>query len=109
MTSKLIWQRSHKGTMKNKEAAIAHYNQHIKEVKALVPPDKLLIFNVREGWSPLCNFLGTDIPDTPFPNVNDRKQIKKTIADITKGAYFFLAIGIALLVMIAFLIYKFVI
>lgn len=109
MTSKLIWQRSHKGTMENKEAAIAHYNQHIEEVKALVPPDKLLIFNVKEGWAPLCNFLDTDIPDTPFPNVNDRKEIKKTIADITKGAYFFLAIGIALLVLIAFLIYKFVI
>src|SRR5687767_6648838 len=44
MTSKLIWQRSHKGTMRDKEAAIARYQEHIAEVKAAVPADKLLIF-----------------------------------------------------------------
>lgn len=49
MTSKLIWQRSHKGTMKDKKIAIARYNEHIEEVKAIVPEDKLLLFSVDQG------------------------------------------------------------
>lgn len=97
MTSKLIWQRAHQGTMKDKAAALARYQEHIEEVKATVPADRLLIFTVDQGWEPLCKFLGVGIPKTEFPNVNDRKEIKKTIADITRGAYLFLAIGVLLL------------
>ena len=98
MTSKLIWQRSHKGTMKDKKTAIARYNEHIEEVKALVPEDRLLIFSVDQGWEPLCKFLGVDVANSEFPNVNDRTQIKKSIADITKGAYTFIAIGILIVI-----------
>lgn len=98
MTSKLIWQRSHKGTMRNKAAAIARYQEHIEEVKAAVPADRLLIFTVDQGWEPLCRFLEVEVPKSAFPKVNDRAEIKKTIADITKGAYVFLAIGALALV-----------
>lgn len=96
MSRKLIWGRSHKGTMGNKEAAIAHYNKHIEEVKALVPEDKLLIFSADMGWEPLCNFLGVPIPNTEFPNVNDRAEIKKEIGKMVSGAYIILG-GLALL------------
>ena len=34
------------------------------------PKDKLLIFNVKDGWEPLCKFLGVDIPDVPYPRKN---------------------------------------
>lgn len=97
MSSKLIWQRSHKGTMEDKDAAIARYHEHIDELKTAIPEDKLLIFSVDQGWEPLCKFLGVEVPKTDFPNVNDRAEIKKTIADITKGAYVFLAIGVLIL------------
>ena len=107
MSSKLIWQRSHKGTMNNKAAAIARYAEHIEEVKAAVAADKLLIFKVDQGWEPLCNFLGVEVPTTPFPNVNDRAEVKKTIADITKGAYLFLTLGVLLLIAIAYGLLKF--
>lgn len=41
-------------------------------VKSTVPSEKLLIFNVKQGWEPLCNFLGdTPIPEEPFPHIND--------------------------------------
>lgn len=93
MTSKLIWQRSHKGTMVDKSAAIARYHKHLEEIKAEVSQEKLLIFKVDQGWGPICRFLGVDIPETDFPNVNDRAAIKKSIADISKGAYVFLTIG----------------
>jgi hypothetical protein len=93
MCRKLIWQRAHKGTMNDRASAIAEYKQHVEDVKAAVPPEKLLIFTVDQGWEPLCKFLGVPVPATPFPNVNDRAQIKQVIANITKGAYVILAMG----------------
>lgn len=90
MSRKLIWQRMLKGTMDDKARAIAQYQRHIEDVKAAVPSDRLLVFTVDQGWEPLCRFLGKPVPDTPFPNVNDRAEIKKVIAGISKGAYFIL-------------------
>ncbi|SRX74475.1 sulfotransferase family protein [Aequorivita antarctica] len=107
MSAKLIWQRNHKGTMNDKTLAIARYNAHIEEVKAAIPKEKLLIFTVDQGWEPLCKFLDVEVPNSEFPNVNDRAEIKKTIADITKGAYTILAIGAIVLVGIIYGLIKF--
>ena len=41
-------------------------------VKKTVPREKLLVFDVRQGWGPLCDFLDEPVPDGPFPHVNDR-------------------------------------
>jgi hypothetical protein len=96
MCHKLIWQRSHQNTMPDRARAIAHYKQHIEDVRAHVPADRLLVFSVDQGWEPLCKFLGVPVPDTPFPNVNDRDAIKKVIANINKGAYVILGMLAAL-------------
>jgi len=95
MSRKLIWQRSHRGTMNDRDKAIAHYNRHIKDVKATVPPHRLLVFSVDQGWEPLCEFLGVPAPESEFPNVNDRAEIKKTVREITKGAHVILGVGLA--------------
>lgn len=102
MSRKLIWQRSHKGTMEDRDKAIAHYHEHIENVKARVPEDRLLIFTVDQGWEPLCRFLDVPVPEEPFPNVNDRQQILETIRGMTKGAYTMLGIGAVLLAGLAF-------
>ncbi len=91
MTRTLIWERSHRGTMEHRAQAIAHYHQHIEDVKAAVPPDKLLVYSVDLGWKPLCDFLGVPVPDTPFTNVNDRAAIKQTLRQMSQGAYVILA------------------
>jgi len=106
MTSKLIWQRSHKGTMNNKEAAIARYHEHVEEVKAAVPHERLLIFKVDQGWGPLCQFLDVEVPKSEFPNVNDRAEIKRSIADITKGAYVILAVCVLAMIAVTFAVIK---
>lgn len=93
ISHKLIWQRSHKGTMNDRAKAIAFYKEHIEDVKRSVPADRLLIFSVDHGWVPLCRFLGVAVPDEPFPDVNDRAQIKKSIAALSRGAYVILAIA----------------
>lgn len=106
MSSKLIWGRSHQGTMSDKQKAIAHYNQHIEEVKTAVPPEKLLVFSVDQGWEPLCKFLNVPVPDNEFPNVNDRAEIKKTIKGIIKGAYVILGLGALAASGLAFGVYR---
>lgn len=50
------------------------YLDHYDRINRLVPPERLLNFNVAEGWEPLCKFLGKEIPATPFPNVNNTNQ-----------------------------------
>ncbi len=73
MINALIWQETFGGNFEDKDHAIAVFNQHIENVKQRVPPDRLLVYNVKEGWEPLCTFLSVDVPrDKPFPHLNDR-------------------------------------
>ena len=53
---------------------MAAFTAHNEAVMAALPPDRLLVFQVKEGWDPLCDFLGTPVPDEPFPRRNDRKE-----------------------------------
>ncbi|NNE86222.1 MAG: hypothetical protein HKN28_19835 [Alphaproteobacteria bacterium] len=76
MAHKLVWHRSHQDTMSDRAAAIAHYQRHIEDVTATVPPEKLLVFSVDQGWTPLCNFLDVPVPETTFPNLNSRTAIR---------------------------------
>ncbi|KAF7587128.1 hypothetical protein BBP40_007699 [Aspergillus hancockii] len=47
---------------------------HNAEVIKNVPPHRLLVFNVKQGWEPLCSFLGVEVPSQPFPIKNERKE-----------------------------------
>jgi hypothetical protein len=71
-----IWQRVFQGRFTDREFAIGVFNAHIEEVKRAVPKDKLLVFDVKEGWAPLCAFLQVPVPARPFPHANDRRLMK---------------------------------
>lgn len=47
------------------------YQEYYKEVRSLVPPERLLEYKVGEGWKRLCDALQVPIPATPFPRTND--------------------------------------
>jgi hypothetical protein len=53
-----------------KEHAIGVFNAHNEEVRSLVPPTRLLVYESGEGWDPLCAFLDIPSPATPYPKVN---------------------------------------
>lgn len=55
------------------DSNIAEYLRHNAEVIATVPSGKLLVFDVKQGWEPLCAFLGVPVPDQPFPHLNESK------------------------------------
>ena len=45
-------------------------------VRAAIPPDRLLEFEAKDGWEPLCAFLGVPVPDEPYPRANERAAIQ---------------------------------
>ncbi len=55
--------------------------RHNEEVKASIPPERLLVWSVTEGWEPLCEFLEVPIPGVPVPHINDRKEFLNRIID----------------------------
>lgn len=58
------------GKRHDREYMIGRFNAWNEEVKATVPNDRLLVFEVAEGWDPLCDFLDVAVPDEPFPRSN---------------------------------------
>jgi hypothetical protein len=72
MINRLIWQRTFANRFEDRGYAIDVFNRHVAEVKRTVPADKLLVFDVLEGWEPLCRFLDVPVPEgEPFPHLND--------------------------------------
>jgi hypothetical protein len=49
------------------------------EVKATVPEERLLVWHPREGWEPLCEFVGADVPGEPLPRLNDTAAFQEGI------------------------------
>jgi hypothetical protein len=46
------------------------YKEHVAEVRSLGPPERLLEYNINDGWAPLCEFLDEEISSDPFSNIN---------------------------------------
>ena len=61
------------------ENRVQYYEDWVAHVKRTVPAEKLLEFNVKQGWEPLCTFLGKPIPPTPFPRLNDSGNYRNLI------------------------------
>jgi hypothetical protein len=58
----------------SRENVIAAFNRHNAAVQAAIPTERLLVYEVPQGWAPLCEFLGVPIPETPFPRTNSREE-----------------------------------
>lgn len=76
MLDRNIW-RLFDGRMDDREHMMACFERHCEEVVRGVPADRLLVFDAKEGWAPLCKFLGVAMPDEPFPHVNTKEETKK--------------------------------
>ncbi len=74
MGHKTVVEQVFDGRLTDRAHATGVFRNHIAEVKATIRPDRLLVFDMREGWEPLCAFLGVAVPDNPFPKTNSSKQ-----------------------------------
>jgi len=59
--------------------ALAAYRLRTEQVRAAIPAERLLVFDVAEGWGPLCRFLGVAVPDVAFPHVNSTDDFWKLV------------------------------
>ena len=84
MVDKVIWQGLMQGTFQDPAAAQKRFLEWNEEVKQAVPADRLLVFEPKQGWEPLCRFLGKPVPDQPFPHVNDTQGFKDMVAFVHK-------------------------
>lgn len=58
----------------DRDAMIAAFEAHNSAVRNAFEPDRLLVYQVSEGWAPLCEFLGCEQPDEKFPYVNSKEE-----------------------------------
>jgi hypothetical protein len=58
----------------------AAFERHNAAVRSSVPPERLLVYEVGEGWPRLCEFLGVPVPSAPFPRVNSREEMRRMMA-----------------------------
>lgn len=75
MVDLMVWDRVFEGRFEDRAYALARFDEWTDEVIATVPPERLLVFDVRDGCEPLCAFLGVLQPAGEFPRVNDRESI----------------------------------
>jgi len=60
----------------DRETLRANYVRYNHKVQETIPSDRLLVFNVKQGWEPLCEFLGISVPvGIPFPHVHTRTKL----------------------------------
>ena len=64
----------------DEEHAVEVFRRHVATVKDSLPADRLLVFDVAEGWGPLCDFLGVEPPaGEPFPHLHDAETMRHNL------------------------------
>jgi len=90
-----LWDGMFRGRFEDRAFAIDAFNRHNEQVRRDVPADRLLVYEISQGWGPLCAFLGVPVPEgKPFPHLNDAAEFR---ARIERGARIVRTIGYAAL------------
>jgi hypothetical protein len=93
------------GSPEDKEHATKEFERHIREVKERVPARRLLVYEVKQGWVPLCEFLGVEAPREPFPRLNERDQFpelmrRAMLSELPRGPGKLVAVASALVLVL---------
>jgi hypothetical protein len=77
----IIWDGTFGARFADRDHALRVFAAHNRAVREGVPPELLLVFDVKQGWDPLCAFLGVPVPAGPFPHVNDAVSFQRLIQE----------------------------
>jgi hypothetical protein len=80
VVGRLVWDGEFGGRFSDAEHAIRVFNEHNEAVRREIPAERLLVFEVSQGWEPLCRFLDVPVPQVPFPRSNDRAAFAAKIS-----------------------------
>ena len=73
---KLVGEMTFAGRPGDKAHAIDVFERNTESVISAIPDDRLLVYELGDGWEPLCSFLGKAVPDAPFPRTNTPDQFQ---------------------------------
>lgn len=62
------------GEAKERDDIIAAFISHEVAVRSAIPPERLLVHQAKDGWGPLCAFLGVPVPADPYPRTNSKEE-----------------------------------
>lgn len=79
MARDIIVERHFEGRADDREHAIAIYERHNAAVQAEVPARRLLVYDVKDGWAPLCDFLDVPQPAAEFPHANRGDEFRQGV------------------------------
>jgi hypothetical protein len=85
MTNTMTWDGLFGGRFADRDHAIRVFHDRNEEIIASIEPGRLLVYDVRQGWKPLCDFLGAGLPPEEFPHANDAETMRKTLAQVGSG------------------------
>jgi len=71
--------------MNDRDRLIDVFNRHNETVRREIPPERLLVYDIAEGWGPLCGFLGVAEPDTPMPRTNAKEDFGRFAAGLERA------------------------
>lgn len=63
-----------------KAGAQAYYQRQLDGVTAAIAPERLIMWEPSQGWQPLCEGLGLDVPDEPFGHHNTTADFEARVA-----------------------------
>ena len=97
MINRTIWIGEFSGRFEDKEFAVDVFKKHIELVKTVFPEERLLVHSAKDGWQPLCDFLGVPVPDEPYPWLNESINFKRNLRIIKAVKWMPLVLVIILL------------
>ena len=81
MVQKTVWDMMG-NRMQDRNHMVDFFNNRTSEIIDYIAPERLLVYQVSEGWEPLCTFLNVPVPDTEFPRINSRDETKEILANL---------------------------
>src|SRR5918995_2852243 len=79
LAESIVWEGTFEGRFEDRDYAIELFERHNEAVRLKVPQERLLVFDVREGWAPLCDFLGVKAPEEPSPRLNEARKMRRRL------------------------------
>ncbi len=79
MGRKVVLERTFGDRFADRAHALEVFRKHSEQVQAAIPAERLLVYEVSEGWEPLCHFLGLPAPDEAFPRVNTTDSFRRRL------------------------------
>ena len=85
MIQKTMWDRM-ENRMQDREYMVDFFNKHTAEIIDSIDAERLLVYQVSDGWAPLCEFLEVPVPNLEYPRINSRNETKELLANLMNSS-----------------------